>query len=483
MTEPTAEFPFVETAPSLQDEGRRVLSALYGALRSLRFYPLDNDVVQQSLDELQNGAELLLEREGGVEIRLAGNLFFVNDERLRLDLRTYSTFASVAATLQAHRVGEIRVDPGIGRSEWVPLLNLLLRDPHPEAPFVKVMEGVEKAGGTHLHLSELLDENPDEEEAEALYGARQTYTRGVQVARELLTDARMGRAVNVRRVKRAVQGIVDQVLSNESSMVAMTHLREFDEYTFTHSVNVCILSVIIGQRLGLGRQDLYELGLGALFHDVGKMRIPEATLNKSGKLDSDEWAAMQEHPTDGLLALFNLRGFAELPLRPMLMAYEHHMKLDLTGYPPSRRPRDVGLYSRIVAVADSFDAATSVRSYQFRPWPADKVLQEMLANPARGVDTVLVKALISATGVYPVGSLVILDTFELAVVVRTNSDPAHLHQPVVKIISDSLGTPLPEPALARLDQLDPRTGQPRRTIIKTADPNRYGVDVAVYVTT
>lgn len=482
MVDAGPDIPLMEGGDSLQDEGRRLLGALYGALRSLRFYPLDNDVVQQSLDELQAAVHLLLEREGGVEIRLQGNLFFVNDERLRLDLRTYSTFSSVAETLRSHGVGEIRVDPGVRRAEWVPLLNLLLREAEPDLPLEQLQAGIRAAGVQSLQLDGFPDDAPEDEE-EALYGARQTYTRGVQVARELLTDVRMGRAANIRRVKRAVQGIVDQVLSNESSMVAMTHLRDFDEYTFTHSVNVCILSVIIGQRLGLGRQDLYELGLGALFHDVGKMRIPEATLNKAGKLTPGEWAAIQEHPTDGLLALFNLRGFADLPLRAMLIAYEHHMKVDLTGYPRSRRPRELGLYSRIVAVADAFDAATSVRSYQFRPWPADKVLQEMLSNPTRGVDTVMVKALISATGVYPVGSLVILDTFELAVVVRTNPDPARLHQPVVKVISDEVGTPLPEPAMVRLDQLDPRTGNPRRTIIKTADPQRYGVDVSVYVTT
>jgi HD-GYP domain-containing protein (c-di-GMP phosphodiesterase class II) len=470
----------VDRAVALQDDGRRILTAFYGALRALRFYPLDNDVVQRGLDELQKTLSEILEEEGVVEIQLVGDFFFINEERLRLDLRNYSTFGSVAGTLRSHEIGEIIVYKGVSRAEWSPLLSLLLRSPDSEDPFAAIQDGLSGGGVERIRVGAMREDAPSDEDDE-VEGARQTYTQGVQAARELLTDVRLGRAVNVRRVKRAVQGIVDQVLANESSIMAMTHLREFDEYTFTHSVNVCILSVVIGQRIGLGRSELYDLGLGALFHDVGKMRIPEETLNKTGRLNDEDWRLLKEHPADGLLLLFQVKGFSDIPFRQMLMAYEHHMKLDLTGYPSSRRPREMGLYSRIVAVADAFDAGTSVRSYQFRPAAPDEVLKEMRENPVRGMDKVLVKALITATGVYPVGTLVILDTFELAVVTRPNSDPARLHQPQVKIISDAMGVPLAEPMVARLDQIDPRTGEPRRSIIKTADPNRYGIRVADYI--
>jgi len=469
-------------APSLQDDGRRVLSGLYTAMRALRFYPLDNEVVQVALSDLQEVMEGLLAREAAMELQLVGDFFFVNEERLRLDLRNYSTFGSVAGIFRDHGIGELVVHDGVEKSEWAPFLNLLLRSPDPDDPFGTIRELLARTPVERIRLGEIqehADRDADDDQAE---GARQTYTQGVQTARDILTDVRLGRAVNVRRVKRAVQGIVDQVLADESSILAMTHLREFDDYTFTHSVNVCILSVVIGQRVGLGRNELYELGLGALFHDVGKMRIPAETLNKPGKLNEEDWRLLKEHPTDGLLLLFNVRGFSDIPFRQMLMAYEHHMKPDLTGYPPSRRSRDVSLFPRIIAVADGFDAGTSVRSYQYKPASPDTVLREMLDNPARGMDPVIVKALISATGIYPVGTLVILDTFELAIVTRANPDPARIHQPEVKIISDSMGVPLADPIPVRLDQLDPQTGAPRRTIIKTADPNRYGVQPADYVT-
>ena len=150
------------------------------------------------------------------------------------------------------------------------------------------------------------------------------------------------------------------------------------------------------------------------------------------------------------------------------------MKIDLTGYPENTRPRKPGLFSRIVAVADGFDAGTSVRSYQYEPWAPDEVLKEMRDNPRRGFDQLIVKTFINATGVYPVGTLAILDTFELAVVSQTNTDPNHLHQPCVKVISDEMGVPLATPITVDLSLGG-------RTIIKTTNPEKYGIRVSDYL--
>ena len=203
-------------------------------------------------------------------------------------------------------------------------------------------------------------------------------------------------------------------------------------------------------------------------------------LAKTSGLDEDEWAEMQRHPTEGLLALFSMRGMAEMPYRAMLMAYEHHMKVDLTGYPKNRRSRRPTLFSRIVAVADGFDAATSKRSYQQQPWGPEEVLREMRDNPKRGYDRLLVKALINVTGVFPVGTLAILDTFELVVVVARNPDSRKLHQPIAKLISDSNGTVLSQPFQVDLSELDPTTGNPKRAIVKTIDPDVYGIRLSDY---
>jgi HD-GYP domain-containing protein (c-di-GMP phosphodiesterase class II) len=464
-----------------QELGRKLLTGLYGALNALKLYPVENETVQQSISELHALLTTIVEADGSVEIRVVGDFFFLNETRLRLDLTNFSTFGSFATALGTHGIGAVEIVKGLERRELAPLLALLLRPGGSEDPFESFSERFAQTPVEHIEVRPESEVEDPMEDEEALTAAKRTYAQSVKVAQEVLSDIRIGKAVNVRKVKRAVQGIVDQVLSNESSMVTMTTLRDFDEYTFTHCVNVSIFSVIIGQRLGLERLQLYELGLGALFHDVGKQRISADIINKPGSLTDEEWAELKEHPAEGMLELFRMHGFADVPYRQMLMAYEHHMKTDLTGYPSNEREREPTLFSRIVAVADAFDAGTSVRSYQYEPWPPDAVLQEMRDNPGRGFDRLVVKVLITATGVYPVGTLVILDSHELAVVAQVNANPDLLHRPKVRVISDPVGVPLADPRLVDLADDDPTTGAAIHQIIKTTDPQKYGIRVSDYL--
>jgi len=280
-------------------------------------------------------------------------------------------------------------------------------------------------------------------------------------------------------VKRAVQAIVDQVLADESSLVGLSTLRDYDDYTFTHSVNVCIFSIALGKKLGLTKLQLYDLGMAALFHDVGKARVPLEVLNKEGSLDDEDWRVMQAHPWLGVLTLFGLRGYGEVPYRSMITAYEHHMKRDLTGYPKSLRPRTPSIFSRIIAVADGFDAGTSRRVYNTNPLQPDSVLHEMLNSPRRGLDPVVVKAFINLLGIYPAGTMVILDTYELAIVTAANADVSEVHRPMVRIISDQGGSITFPGFLSNLADKD-AAGTPLRTIIKVTDPGKYGIRVSDY---
>jgi HD-GYP domain-containing protein (c-di-GMP phosphodiesterase class II) len=219
--------------------------------------------------------------------------------------------------------------------------------------------------------------------------------------------------------------------------------------------------------------------MAALFHDIGKSRIPVEILNKSGGLTDEEWRKIADHPWLGVLALFQIRGAQEYPYRSMVVAIEHHMKMDLTGYPKPIRPRQLSMYSKIVAAADGFDAATTRRTYQTVPFNPAEVMREMRDNPRRGMDGVVVKAFINLTGIYPVGTLVVLDTFELGIVHGVNPLPEMLARPIVKVISDPMGN-LTHPGT--LVDLSARTedGTYLRTIIKTENPDRYGVRVSDY---
>lgn len=461
--------------------GREVVQALYAALQALRLYPFDNATVQHSLSNVQDVVSGALKTEGSLELRLAGEFFFLNEARLRFDLSNYATIGMVRRTVDRHGIGVIEIQSGVVRDEWAPFLLILLSDGPSENAFAGFVDRLAQAAVEHIEVRSAGDVATTDAEVDQQKGmAKRSYVQSVGVAKEVLTDFRLGRAVNVRKVKRAIQNIVDQVLTNEASIIEMTTLREFDEYTFTHSVNVCIFSVVIGQRLGLDKRQLYELGLGALFHDIGKMRVDPAVLNKPGKLDPEEWEEMKRHPTLGLLSFFEMQGFAELPYRQMLQAYEHHMQIDLVGFPKCRRPRQPTLFTHIVAVADAFDAATSIRSYRYAARPPDKVLQAMRDDPDWGKHHLIVKVFINLTGVYPVGTLVLLDTSELAVVTARNPDSDLLHRPFVKVISDSSGAAIAEPYTVDLSEMDAVTNAPKRTVMKTLDAQKYGMNVGEY---
>ncbi|MES2124400.1 MAG: HD domain-containing phosphohydrolase, partial [Gemmatimonadota bacterium] len=269
-------------------------------------------------------------------------------------------------------------------------------------------------------------------------------------------------------------------MENELSITGLTTLREYDEYTFTHSVNVTIFAVTLGKRLGLERMQLYDLGLAALMHDIGKARLDIQLLNKAGSLDDSEWLRMQSHPWLGTLTLFKMREGEDLPYRAILAAHEHHMKVDRSGYPRAIRPRRLGLFTRIVAVADGYDAATTRRAYQSEPLEPDAVLHEMWLNPGRGYDPTLVKALINLLGIYPVGTCVILDTFEVAIVAGAGTDPEQLHRPLVRIVVDTFGIRARPPG-ELVDLTETRAdGSHPRTIVKVTSPDRYGLVVGDY---
>jgi HD-GYP domain-containing protein (c-di-GMP phosphodiesterase class II) len=468
--------------PYIRRMGRSFIIALHGATRAIRLYPVENEAVKKALDDLTGVTTEILTREGEFELRVTSEFIFINQTRLRLDLDNYSSFTQILSLFRSAGVGVARVMPGVWPRDWLVFLSALQAPSSTEAEdrFVDIMERLQTGGVTLVEVGPPsgVDDDGDFRER-AKEAAKRTYSQSVAATKDVINSVRLGRGVNLKKIKRVVQGIVDQILNEETSLLGLTTIRDYDEYTFTHSVNVCIFAVALGRRLGLGKRQLYDLGLAALFHDVGKSRVPLEVLNKVEQLSDNDWRYIAAHPWMGLLTLFQLRGHQELPYRAMTVAYEHHMKCDLTGYPKNVRPRALSIFSKIVAVADGFDAATSRRSYQTDPLSPAAVLAGMRDNPRRGFDSVVVKAFINLLGLYPVGTLVVLDTFELAIVHSANPNPEAVSRPIVRIVSDERGNiayPGRNVDLAEQDQ----DGAFLRTIIKTENPDRYGINVGDY---
>jgi len=460
--------------------GREFLLAIYGALRTVKMYPPDNPVVQKTMQEVVRLSNELLRNEREVELRVSGEFIFINATRLRLDLENYASFNRIITAFKDAGVGLCRMRDVTAERDWVVFLTLLQNAAvgDPEARLYGLGEKLAAAKVTAFELGP--PTNLDEEmRQKAKEAAKRTYAQSVSVTKEVINSVRMGRSPNIKKIKRVVQGIVDQVLNEETSLIGLTTLRDYDEYTFTHSVNVCIFSVALGRKLGLTRLQLYDLGVAALMHDIGKARVPLTVLNKPSGLSEEEWRTISGHPWMGVLQLFAMRGQNDIPYRAMIVAFEHHKKTDLTGYPKHVRPRTMSIYSKVVAVADAFDAATSRRAYQTTPLSPADVLQEMRINPHRGMDQVLVKAFMSLVGHYPVGTLVVLDTFEMAIVNAVNAVPEALSRPIVRLISDERGNLLFPGTIVDLNQMNDSGGY-ARTIIKVADPDRYAIRVSDY---
>ncbi len=478
------------TAPSepsgssqLQRTARGFVVALHGAVRAVRLYPIENSAVQKTIAELVNAAERVQLGDGQCRLRRIGDYLFVNETRLRLMLDNYAAVAYVLGLLREAGLGGFEVTAPSTPRAWVVLLAFLQSPPleYPEEERIHQLAArVEQSGIACFEFLPPIDESENQEaELDAKERARQTYVRSLDVTREVMTSARLGRGVGLKRVKRAVQGIVDSILTDAASLIGLTTLREFDEYTFVHSVNVSILSVALGRRLGLTKPQLLDLGLAALLHDMGKSRVPLELLNKRGTLDDRERAVLQTHTWQGVLSMFAMPTGSARPWRAMTTAYEHHMRIDLSGYPLPLRSRRISLYSKIISVADGFDAATTTRVYQDAPWTPADVLRGMRDNTRLGLDPVVVKAFINLTGIYPVGTLVVLDSLALAIVVAANPDPSALSRPLVRMITDAQGNRITDRQIYDLTSCD-ASGHFAYTIIRTEDPQRYAINIGDY---
>ena len=492
MSEPTNESgepraPAAEDGPEAHDaalriRGRSFLLALYKTLRSVKLYPMDNAQVRGSLDELVASTSDIITVDGGLEVRISSDLLYVNDVRLRLEVDNFASFGHVIRTCSQAGIGVLLIDTPPGKQEWKTFVAQLLEyepeagSEHPVNAFQRlilergvrnIMVGPPTEGAIEV-----------EDDAARKVAAKRTYQQSVAVTKELFESARMGRTPRLKHITQAVQGIVDQVLNNEVTMMGLSTLRGYDDYTYTNTVNVSIFSIAIGRRLGLSKSRLFDLGIAALLHDIGKSHIDVDIIMKPGKLTAEEFKRMEAHTWLGALSVFRLRQFGEIPLRGMITAYEHHMKVDLSGYPKSRRPRQLSVFSKIVAVADAYNSATTARSHAAAKSP-DVVLKELWEDPSYGHDPIIVKAFINLLGIYPVGTCVILDTFEVGLVHAANSDATHIDRPVVRILGDGTGAWLDDPPLVDLSQTEP-DGSFSRSIIKVTDPDKYLINVSDY---
>jgi HD-GYP domain-containing protein (c-di-GMP phosphodiesterase class II) len=409
---------------------RELLARLSGSRRSVTFYPRGHVVVHDNLEALMKAiGEFHAE---GYDVPL---VFFDDEVMLGEQLLASESviFDQLIRDMQAS--GQTSVDFRQG----------LTIDELERAMQVLAMEQgeIEAAGGLEAVVSAANIPNvvigtvayardPDDFATEISMDSQETFNKALDAVREFGERVERGKMPSVDRARDAVRSVVDNVLENKGAMLELSGLKDYDEYTFFHSVNVTILSIALGSLVSSNRRFLNSLGVGALMHDVGKMTVELEVLTKPGSLTAEEWALMRMHPVYGAEVAAGMRG---LDRSSIVVILEHHMRYDLDGYPERRPRRPQHLTSRIVAIADAYDAMTSKRTYAVAH-RQDEAIEVLAKNAGTAFDPVLVRMFTQMLGMYPPRSLVKLNTGEIGVVVAATAD---ILAPCVRIITDTAG--------------------------------------------
>jgi HD-GYP domain-containing protein (c-di-GMP phosphodiesterase class II) len=278
--------------------------------------------------------------------------------------------------------------------------------------------------------------------------------------------------VNFAKSRRVVQDMAESIFQDENIVLSLSTIRDYDDYTCTHCVNVAILSMCLGRRLGLSKMAVATLGLGGLFHDLGKVDIPIELIRKPGKFTDLEYEEVKKHPLNSVCRILLLNVDNAFKARLLIPPFEHHLNINLSGYPESARRMPISLFGRIVAIADHYDALTSSRSYRPVPFSPEKALEIMIKKSGVEIDGLLLKVFINMVGIYPVGTLLVLDTYE---VVMVNDTPPHAvdGRPRAYILEKK------EESLSKGELVDlsekGQNGRFRRNILLCFHPTEFGL--------
>jgi len=289
----------------------------------------------------------------------------------------------------------------------------------------------------------------------------------------ILEDARLGRSLDSQTAKRSVGGMVQSVLRNPDALVWFNHLKNKDEYTSQHSLRVCVLALTFGRHLELSEEELNLLGMGALLHDVGKMKIPGELLNKPGRLTAEEFELMKSHVPLGVEILSGTPG---IPAAAIEVARSHHERFDGSGYSVGLKGKQIGLFGQIGAIVDSYDAITSDRSYH-KGMSAHDALRKMYEWRRKDFHETLVEQFIQCMGIYPIGSVVEMNTGSIGVVVSINR--LRRLRPRVALVLDAGKKPYPSP---RVIDLNEETHGDKALLIRNVLPaGSFGINAVDYL--
>jgi HD-GYP domain-containing protein (c-di-GMP phosphodiesterase class II) len=439
-------------------------------IRTAKVYNPENETIDRHAEECLLRAQAILGEEGRLSLRIVMDAIFVNEDRVKGGKDTYHRIRRIMEELKDRQIGEVHFKEGTSHEDLKGFLYL----------FVGNEEGTEAVGD---RLADLLvkkkihsitvksfvpifvDDRIRREQA------KRVYFRSIAMVKEICQNIHDDKPLALRKAKRLTQSMVDLLRYDQAALLGLSTVKNYDQYTYNHSVNVCIYSLALGAKLRISKKSSAELGLAALFHDVGKVRIPDTILRKPDKLDGVEWEIVKSHPMIGVEEILEFRQFAEVHPRILFGIFDHHLNLNTSGYPSLKRKKKQTLFGKIVTIADVYDALTSPRCYREKVYSPVDALRIMWKKCGVHFDPTLFKVFVDVIGVYPIGSLVQLDDDRLGIVCGNDPDSKLLDRP--KIL-----TMTPEGAkggIVNLSERDERTGGFKRSIVRCLDPKKYDI--------
>jgi len=450
------------TAPRFQlaDELLRRLAA---SLRSAQLYSAGHPIISRNLESLSSAFQLLHSLQPIVVVGIVGDEVIVDD----MPMAKADTLGPLIRRLQQSGVERITVDRGVTSDELAAFIQAITTiegrtagpgDQPPEFPAIP-----------HIRVGRVSVEQRVEGNLTDMATIKRLYQDAVTVAGDVWDSASTEGKPDATMARTMIDGLAQAVAQNRTALLALTTLKNYDNYTFTHMVNVSILTMGQARGLGIDGPLLREFGLAALMHDIGKVRTPKEILNKPDKLTDAEFEIMKRHVVDGAEIL---RMTPDVPTLAPVVAFEHHLRIDGSGYPSRVKRASLNIGTMLCSIADVYDAMRSQRQYQ-QAFPTDLILAVLKRNDGQQFDQHLVRRYVQLVGIYPAGNLVRLNTGEVAVVVNVYApDP---YRPQVRVLIGRDGKRLDLPYEVNLWE---QAEDPQRptSIVAPLDPAAFPFD-------
>jgi HD-GYP domain-containing protein (c-di-GMP phosphodiesterase class II) len=463
------------------------LHNFYSLSQTARIHSDNHTLVLEGIEKFSKSINNCMDNDS-LTFKIANDQLYVDDEKLNYNRTTKNLFDNIIRFFDTRALEGVRLLEAVKQApekEILAFMRLLDISGQQPEPLAWLTDGLAAENIQWVELIKKTERPQDEEsynsKAERRERAKKDYTCAKASVEEVAQKLKEGKGeVGVRKTVRVMQDMVTNLIEDDEVYSAISTLRVFDDYTYTHSVNVALLSMCIGRRINLSRRNLVNLGMCALFHDLGKIEIPNEILHKKEKLNDSELKLIEEHSVNSSRLMLKLKASPESKARILVPMFEHHLKYDLSGYPYTDWKKPLTLFGKIISIADKYDTLTSSRAYRKSILSPDRALGYMFDRAGKDFDPILIKVFINIMGTYPVGTLLKLDNSELALVVSSPSREFS-KRPLVCILEKGDDGSYKKKEIINLDERNPETGNYVREITETHHPANLGIQPVQHI--